>query len=131
MNVLVMSDDLVLGKAWGFLFEERGYRVLLANNGPEALRIGREEAPDLIMIDADDMLRMAQGLTTISLIKSFLGDVPILVLSPWSLNRDEAIRRGATVCVAKPVDYGTVLRLVDMMTSKSSRSRWSLLGETA
>ncbi len=131
MNVLVISDDSVLGKAWSYLLEERGYNVFMASNGPDAIRIGKEHDLHLVMFDADDMLRMAQGLTTISVIKNFFGEVPILVLSPWSLNREETLARGATICVAKPVDYGTVLRLVDMMTSRISNRRWSMAEESA
>jgi len=129
MNVLIIADESMLGAAWGYLLEERGYKVFVAGSGSEALAIGRKNPPDVIVFDADETLRMAQGLATLGLVSSFLSEAPILVLAPWSLDREAALSRGATVCITKPVDYGTVLRLVDMMASRPTARKWSVLAQ--
>lgn len=119
MNILVVADEPMLGAAWKYLLEERGYRVTLANNGSDGAEIGRRTPPDLVLFDADGILGMSQGLATIENLKQTLPDVQILVLASWSLDREESLAHGATVCVSKPVDYGTVLRLTDMMVTRT------------
>lgn len=129
MNILVIADEPVLGAAWKYLLEERGYKVLLTTNGVEGIEIGKLTPPDLVIFDADGMLGMGQGLATIENVKKALPEVQILVLASWSLDREESLARGATVCVSKPVDYGTVLRLADMMVTRTTSRRWPTLAE--
>ncbi len=119
MNILVIANEPVLGAAWKYLLEERGYRVLLTADGNEGVEIGRLTPPDLVLFDADGMLGMSQGLATIERVKQALPDVQILVLASWALDREASLERGATVCVSKPADYGMVLRLADMMVTRN------------
>lgn len=129
MEALVIASEPVLGTAWKYLLEERGYNVLLASSGADTVDVGRFSAPDLIMFDADDMLGTGQSLADIEVIKDALPEVPMLVLASWNLDREKALARGATVCVSKPVDYGTVLRLADMIVSHSSNKRTAVTAE--
>lgn len=127
MHVLVVDGEPVLRAAWKYLLEERGYGICLAGNGTEAIELCREQAPDLVILDAEGMPGIGNGLAAIEKVRMEVPDVQILVLSPWSLDREKALECGATVCVSKPVDYATVLKLADMMVSRASVRRWSSL----
>ena len=73
---------------------------------------------------------MGEGLSSIEQVRAEAPEVPILVLSPWDLDREKAFELGATACVSKPVDYATVLKLTDLMVSRAAAQRWaSLVGE--
>lgn len=125
MHVLVIDGEPVLRAAWKYLLEERGYVVHLAGNGTEGLELCRDSTPDLVIMDVEGIPGVDEGLSTIETVRMEIPDVQILVLSPWSLDREKALECGATVCVSKPVDYATVLKLADMMVSRASARRWS------
>jgi twitching motility two-component system response regulator PilH len=125
MHVLVIDGEPVLRAAWKYLLEERGYAVHLASNGAEGVELCRETEPDLAILDVEAMPGIGDWLAEIEMVRTELPDVQILVLSPWSLDRERALDCGATVCVSKPVDYATVLRLADMMVDSG---RWSVAG---
>lgn len=125
MHVLVIDGEPVLRAAWKYLLEERAYAVHLAGNGAEGLELCRERVPDLVIMDVEGIPGVSEGLSTIEMVRMEIPEVQILVLSPWSLDREKALECGATVCVSKPVDYATVLKLADMMVSRASARRWS------
>lgn len=49
--VLVADDEQSITELVAFALELEGYRVIQAPDGPEALRLAREEHPHLAMID--------------------------------------------------------------------------------
>ncbi|MRW89508.1 response regulator [Duganella sp. FT80W] len=49
--LLLVDDEYDVLTAYSMLFEYRGYRVLTAANGAEALRVAATEAPDLVLSD--------------------------------------------------------------------------------
>ena len=50
-TVLVVEDDPVLSEMLRILLEDDGFQILNAMNGSEALRMAREQPPDLITLD--------------------------------------------------------------------------------
>lgn len=50
-TILLVEDDRLLRKAAESALRQRGFRVLTATNGDEALRTAAAEIPDLILLD--------------------------------------------------------------------------------
>jgi len=50
-TVLVVDDEEAIAEAVRARLESEGYRVVVAADGPEALRIHRDEHPDLVVLD--------------------------------------------------------------------------------
>jgi DNA-binding response OmpR family regulator len=50
-TVLVVDDEEAIAEAVRARLESEGYRVIVAADGPEALRIHRDERPDLVVLD--------------------------------------------------------------------------------
>lgn len=50
-KVLVADDEQAITELVAFALELEGYRVIQAPDGPEALRLAKEEHPDLAMVD--------------------------------------------------------------------------------
>jgi two-component system phosphate regulon response regulator PhoB len=50
-KVLIVEDEADIRKLEAFVMEGEGYKVLTADNGHDAIRIAREERPDLILLD--------------------------------------------------------------------------------
>ncbi len=51
MKVLVADDEQAITELVAFALELEGFQVIQAPDGPEALRLAREEHPDLAMVD--------------------------------------------------------------------------------
>jgi CheY-like chemotaxis protein len=52
-KILVIDDNRIVLKAMMFLLAAKGYRVMTAETGAEALSLLRRDKPDLILLDLD------------------------------------------------------------------------------
>lgn len=95
----------------GYL-EGKGYRVLEAKDGGEAVDIAREECERLRLIVMDLNLPTTDGLTATRLIRGIarLRGVPIVACTARSSvrEREEAAEAGCDDLVAKPIGKDTI-----------------------
>jgi CheY-like chemotaxis protein len=88
------------------LLEKKGYRVLEAVNGQQAVEIAERERPDLILMDLD--LPILDGITATQCIRkqSEMGEVPIIAVTayPMSYTHVKAFAKGCDEYLAKPID---------------------------
>ena len=86
--------------------EIKGYRVLEAVNGQEAVDLAEREQPDLILMDLD--LPILDGITATNQIRqqSRMEEVPIVAVTayPLSFTRVKAFARGCNEYMSKPID---------------------------
>ena len=94
--------------------EIKGYRVLEAINGQEAVDIANREHPDLILMDLD--LPILDGISATQRIRHQpqMDSVPIVALTayPMSYTRVKAFARGCDEYIAKPIDLAKLEELV-------------------
>ncbi|CAN5844540.1 response regulator [soil metagenome] len=94
--------------------ESRGYRVLEAMNGQEAVDIADREHPDLILMDLD--LPILDGISATQRIRqqAEMDGVPIVAVTayPMSYTRVKAFARGCDEYMAKPIDLAELEELV-------------------
>ena len=50
-NVLIVDDEKAIVDILDFNLRKEGYETLCAYDGPEGLRMAREENPDLMLLD--------------------------------------------------------------------------------
>jgi two-component system KDP operon response regulator KdpE len=101
VRILIADDDPQILRALRITLSARGYDVLTAIDGREALRLAADKHPDIIVVDLG-----MPGLTGIEVIQGVRGwsSVPILVVSGRSdsLDKVEALDAGADDYVTKP-----------------------------
>ncbi|GAB2447526.1 two-component system KDP operon response regulator KdpE [Conyzicola lurida] len=101
MKILIADDDPQILRALRITLSARGYDVITASDGREALRQAADGHPDIIVLDLG-----MPGLTGIEVIEGVRGwsAVPILVVSGRSdsLDKVEALDAGADDYVTKP-----------------------------
>ena len=101
MKILIADDDPQILRALRITLSARGYDIITAGDGREALRAAADKHPDLIVLDLG-----MPGLTGIEVIEGVRGwsTVPILVVSGRSdsLDKVEALDAGADDYVTKP-----------------------------
>lgn len=81
-TILIVDDDSDFVESLSAFLESHGFRVLVAPDGAEGLKLARMEAPDLVIMDIV-MNERTEGFFTIQEMRrdATLSDVPIFVLS--------------------------------------------------
>jgi CheY-like chemotaxis protein len=87
-RVLLVEDDRFLRRACEAALRQRGFTVIAAVDGEEALRLARAEAPDLILLDL--LMPKLPGIEVLRILKAEEGTraIPVLVLSNSSKEGD-------------------------------------------
>ncbi|MDP2916866.1 MAG: response regulator transcription factor [Dehalococcoidia bacterium] len=100
-RVLVVDDDVKTVELVKLYLERDGYKVLVAYNGDDALRLVKEGHPDLIVLDL--MLPGVNGLEVCRKIRQE-NDVPIIMLTARTSDDDRlaGFNLGADDYVPKP-----------------------------
>jgi two-component system alkaline phosphatase synthesis response regulator PhoP len=100
-NVLIVDDDIKTVELVRLYLTRDGYGVLAAYDGIEALRLARENRPDLIVLDL--MLPDIDGFEVCRTLRQE-SDVPIIMLTARSTDQDKltGLGLGADDYVTKP-----------------------------
>lgn len=101
MKILIADDDPQILRALRVTLIARGYTVIFARNGAEAINKAIEAKPDLFMIDLG--MPYLDGLEVITALRGWT-DAPILVVSGRTDSADKvsALDAGADDYVTKP-----------------------------
>ena len=107
-SILVVDDERLVVWSLQQELEEAGYRVFTAGNGTEALRIAKEQEPDVVLLDI--MLPDINGIEVLKEIR-VLGLSPVvLMLTALSdlAHAVESVREGAFDYIPKPFELEDV-----------------------
>ncbi len=118
-RVLVVEDEETLLFTIAHNLRREGYAVLTAARGDDALRIAREEAPDLIVLDL--MLPGVDGMQVTRLLRRDM-DVPIIMLTALGGERDRVagLDSGADDYLTKPFGMRELLARIRALLRRSS-----------
>ncbi len=107
-TILVVDDDNGLQELVRVRLEQEGYRVLQTTNGHEAIKIVRQQRPDLVILDI--MLPDLDGLTVCQRVREFAA-TPILMLTAKTMPQDiiTGLDQGADDYLTKPFNYDELL----------------------
>ncbi len=113
-TVLVVDDHQNNRDLIGRRLERAGYRVLLAENGPEALDAVENETVDLIVLDV--MMPGLSGIDVLQILRKqhSAAELPVIMATAKDQSEDkvEALSHGANDYVTKPLDFPEVLARV-------------------
>ncbi|WP_448809927.1 response regulator [Agromyces bauzanensis] len=101
MRILIADDDEQLQRALRITLSARGYEVVAAHDGAEAIDLVASTRPDLILLDLG--MPKVEGVDVIRAVRAW-SRVPILVLSGRtdSAEKVDALDAGADDYVTKP-----------------------------
>ena len=105
------DDTRLMMKLW---LEKKGYRVVEAENGDDAVRIAASERPNLIIMDLE--MPVVDGLSATRRIRSLelLSDVPVIAVSAYGADeyRDRALQAGCNEYVSTPFEPAALEELM-------------------
>jgi two-component system nitrogen regulation response regulator NtrX len=107
--VLIVDDEEGIRESLSGIFEDEGYNVLTSSSGEEALRILKEQNPELILLDV--WLPGIDGVQTLKDIKNMKPDLPVIMISGHG-NIELAVKAtkmGAYDFLEKPLSLERVL----------------------
>ena len=114
-TILVVDDDSVLRRLLATVLKLRGFSVLVAEDGVQALEVlQHEDHVDLVL--ADIIMPQMDGWTLLERLKEHHPSVPVILLTlieeakPTSLRAEEM---GAAACLFKPIDPVSLMSGVD------------------
>lgn len=105
------DDTRLLLRTW---LERRGFHVIEAQNGKQAIAAAQTSQPDLIIMDVE--MPELDGLSATRQIRQMdqLGNVPVLAVSAYGAEqfRDEALAAGCNEYVSTPFEPDELERLI-------------------
>jgi CheY-like chemotaxis protein len=105
LTIIVADDSSDIRQMLRFMLELRGYRVLEAGNGQEAVELAQLGCPDLILMDLN--MPVLDGLTATRRLREHeeMCRVPIVAISANGKQscHAAALAAGCNECLTKPV----------------------------
>jgi two-component system nitrogen regulation response regulator NtrX len=141
-TVLIVDDEENIRQSLSGIFEDEGYEVITAGSGEEAIKILKNQNPDLAMLDV--CLPGMDGIQTLTEIKKARPDLPVIMISGHG-NIELAVkatRMGAYDFLEKPPSLERVLLAVTRALEKQSlemenkalrqnlTKKWTLVGNS-
>ena len=124
VKILLVEDH---EEIWDFLsrrLKRRGYDVLLAHDGQEAVEKTRSEHPDVVLLDMN--LPVMDGWTAARTLKADpdTAKVPLIALTAHAMSgdRDKALEAGCDDYHPKPVDFSRLLSQIDAALASTAPS---------
>lgn len=123
-RVLICDDDPLLLELMEFRLRAKGYEVIKAVDGAEALEKAQQEAPDVVVLDA--MMPKVDGLEVLARIKGdpTLSDTPVVMLTARKGQKDivSALDKGADDYLVKPfIPEELLARLARLIARKGGK----------
>lgn len=117
MKILIADDDPQLVRALRITLGVKGYEVVTAADGAQAIAVAVDELPDVFLLDLG-----MPGLDGVDVIRTIRGwsEAPILVVSgrAGSADKVEALDAGADDYVTKPFSVDELLARVRALTRR-------------
>lgn len=123
-KVLVVDDESNIVELIRYNLEREGFSVITAGDGAAAVKLAREETPDLIILDI--MLPVQDGLTVCRILQqdSATKPIPIIMLSARKEELDKVVglELGADDYLTKPFSIRELLARVRARLRRSTES---------
>ena len=123
--ILVVDDDRTNLKLAVTALESAGYDVACVEGGEAAVRLSRQHAPDLILMDVQ--MPGQDGITSLRRLRADARtrDIPVVAFTAMAMKGDaeRLLADGFSAYVAKPVRYRDLLAAVaDLMARAAATS---------
>jgi DNA-binding NtrC family response regulator len=102
-KVLVIDDELSIRSLLSAVLSQKGYDVVLAENGRKGLESFHQERPDVIVLDL--IMPEMDGMAVLQSIRRVDLNQPVIIFTgAWTPEKERQVHAlGATECVEKAV----------------------------
>jgi len=112
-KILVVDDEKDICEFVKTFFSERGYDVLMAHSGDEALSSIKTNKPELVLLDVK--MKGMDGIATLKHIKEYDRNIKVMMVTALDDQEriDEASRLGACGYITKPLTLDNLEQAVE------------------
>ncbi len=82
IHVLLVDDETDFLEPMAFWLESKGYSVVVATNGEEAIEVIKKESPDIVFMDI--YLPGMSGIDTLRQVRTFDKELPIVMITAYA-----------------------------------------------
>ena len=113
VNILIAEDEENLLNLYKIRLDKKGYNVILANNGKQAIDLIYKGGIDLAILDV--MLPIYSGFEVLETIRRLELDIPVLMATSMGQLSDkkEGFSLGADDYLVKPFDFDELLMRIE------------------
>jgi len=122
-KVLIVDDEKDMCDLLAHLMKQENMIPLIANNGRDALKLLREQDPDVMLLDMK--MPGMDGMEVMKRAREIAPDFPIVILTAYAEVKGaiDAMKSGAHDYVAKPFEHQEVLRVVHRAVKEGQLKR--------
>jgi len=118
--ILIVEDDPAVGESIRLLLKKRGYAILLASNGKEALQLFRHEMVDLVITDL--VMPKMDGIELLEAVKGLKPETEVIVISAQGTIEKavQAMKLGVFDFIEKPINPKVISLVVERALEKQT-----------
>ena len=124
-KILCVDDEEDTLNFLELVLSEKGYAVVTASGGQEALTRAQLERPDLVLLDI--MMPQMDGWEVLKLLRvdEETAEIPVAMLSARTEARDrvQGLQEGAIDYICKPFSLSELLGKIDAIFGQSAQAR--------
>jgi DNA-binding response OmpR family regulator len=112
-KILVIDDECDIREMLSDFLKLKGYKVILATNGKEGIKLFKKNKPDAAIIDIK--MPVMNGIESAKKIKKIKPDFPILIMTGVleQYSKEEIYGIGVSDLVIKPLDILEIERILE------------------
>ena len=112
-KILVADDEQQLALAVKIRLQSKGYQVVTANDGRQALELAEQDKPDLIILDV--LMPVMDGYSCLREINARFGrgKIPVIILTARDRMKELFDLEGIEDYIIKPFDHEDLLVRID------------------
>ena len=124
-KILIVEDNELNLELISDILKIKGYQIISANNGKDAIRLAKETHPDLILMDIQ--LPVMDGYEATRRIKSDpeFKAIPIIAVTSFTMkgDKEKVMEAGCDGYIVKPIDIKRLPELVKEYLQKNKKNR--------
>jgi DNA-binding response OmpR family regulator len=124
-KILVVDDEADILHFLELVLRERGYDVLTASSGRQAVELARDARPDLVLLDI--MMPQMDGWEVLKLLRvdEITAGIPVAMVSARTDPKDrvQGLQEGAADYICKPFALDDLLAKVDAIFAHVKTAR--------
>lgn len=105
-KILIIDDNAINCKLFGFLLQKAGYEVFEAEDGQQGIELAKKVIPDLILMDIQ--MPGMDGVATLKALGGIelLREIPVIAITSYTMkgDREYFLSQGFVDYLSNPID---------------------------
>ena len=113
-KILIVDDDIKNRKLFRVALQNSGYEIIEAENGEQAIKLAKENLPNLILMDIQ--MPVMDGISAFKVIRADENtkNIPVIALTSYAMkgDREKFLAEGFNDYISKPIDVKEFIEIV-------------------